>query len=887
MSGENKSNHADTKIVIQEYKGVDRINEPITVGIPFPMGQINNLSTLNLVNPEQGLEQFQATALAEWPDKSIKWCLFDFQADIGANQTCEWSVQQTENCLNTDPNAGINAETYEKTILVDTGAAVFILSRQTFKPFISVKVSGYEMVDFTKSNIIFTNQNQAGSEPVIEKMVWETDGTLRKTLKIEGYFPNKLDNARPVEFTSRISFFIKKTFVKIEFTLLNPNAAKHPGGIWDLGDPGSVLFSDLSLRVALKKENNPAVVECFINEDSTDGSNEIFKKENIERFHGTHLNLYQDSSGGDNWNCHNHVNRNNEVKHTFRGYKLHSKEKVLLKGKRAVPVISLRAKEMKITGAIKNFWQNFPKALEGKDNSLIFKLFPEEYSDLFELQGGEQKTHTIFIGFDSSGSDTSLDWIDYPLIAGATPQAYAQTGVFPYLVPDSEMRETDLLDLVNSAIDRNTSFFKRREIIDEYGWRNFGELYADHEAAEHDENEMPFISHYNNQYDCINGFFSRYAASGDARWFVLADQLTHHVKDIDIYHTGDDKPEFNKGLFWHTNHYMEAKTSTHRCFSKKQVKPLTLSNYGGGPALSHCYTTGLLNHYYMTGDNTSKYAVLDLASFIRNNLKMDNTLTSKVLKKLKKIKNAVSKTSKDRVQLGKIYGLDGPGRSSGNALNVLLDAYYLTKDMKYLQSAEHLILNCIHPHDVIEKRDLLDTENRWMYTIFLQAIGKYLALKSVSVQYDFMWGYARNSLLNYGMWMVENELPYLDAPYKLDYPNETWATQEFRKSFILFTCTKYSKDDLQKEKFKERAVFFSKAAFKYLFSYKTANLIRPIILTLQNGFAKNFFDLHGELDINKSAIESKQLQYSRLFYWLKKIGKINLINEYNYLKWRI
>ena len=46
------------------------------------------------------------------------------------------------------------------------------------------------------------------------------------------------------------------------------------------------------------------------------------------------------------------------------------------------------------------------------------------------------------------------------------------------------------------------SILNRREIIDEYGWRNFGEIYADHEAVYH-QGRGPFVSHYNNQYDLI------------------------------------------------------------------------------------------------------------------------------------------------------------------------------------------------------------------------------------------------------------------------------------------------------------------------------------------------------------------------------------------------
>ena len=73
------------------------------------------------------------------------------------------------------------------------------------------------------------------------------------------------------------------------------------------------------------------------------------------------------------------------------------------------------------------------------------------------------------------------------------------------------------------------------------------------------------------------------------------DDLARHVIDIDIYHTDKDRDEFNGGLFWHTNHYLDAATSTHRTHSREhqKIKP---GGCGGGPGLEHLYTTGLLYH---------------------------------------------------------------------------------------------------------------------------------------------------------------------------------------------------------------------------------------------------------------------------------------------------
>src|SRR5436853_4454991 len=54
-----------------------------------------------------------------------------------------------------------------------------------------------------------------------------------------------------------------------------------------------------------------------------------------------------------------------------------------------------------------------------------------------------------------------------------------------------------------------TTLFRSREVIDEYGWRNYGDVWADHEEAYYD-GPRPIISHYNNQYDLLHSFLIQF-----------------------------------------------------------------------------------------------------------------------------------------------------------------------------------------------------------------------------------------------------------------------------------------------------------------------------------------------------------------------------------------
>ncbi len=838
-------------ILVEESAGYQRAAEPVTLGVPLPRGLLSGADELTLSDPAAGQLSLQADPLAHWPDGSIKWLLLDFQLSVAAGARKELLL----NTNSTGSPAGyvhkVTTSQEKDAFIVETGVSRFALNPKIFQPFKSVRVAGEEMVDADASCVTLTDAHGNECRPEICTFQSEAAGSLRTTLKVTGRFRTAQGKAF-ASFVARLHFFAGKSLVKMTFTLHNPRAAKHRGGLWDLGDPGSLYFNDLSLQVGLQT-SGPVTTQWQAQPADAPGHTT-----------GRDLVIYQDSSGGENWRSSNHVNRCGEVRHSFRGYRVSSEDKVIKEGLRASPLIGIRDKGKQITAGVQSFWQNFPKALEARDGVLTVRLFPHQYDDLFELQGGEQKTHTLYLDSQAHSEETTpsngchsraggnlggqagacdtadLRWIDAPLIARCTPEWYAASGAVRGLTREPENSDGALAALVNCAINGDNTFFHRREVIDEYGWRNFGELYADHEAVFH-QGPQALVSHYNNQYDAVFGFLRQFLAGGDPRWFLLADQLCHHVRDIDIYHTGADRPAYNHGLFWHTNHHLDAATCTHRCFSKAHAAGKARKEYGGGPALSHLYTSGLLLHYYATGEVSSREAVLELVTFAEANLALQHSWRQRLRAAAKRVQETIVNLKfRQPGPSNNVYGLAGPGRASGNTLNTLLDGFALTGERRYLQQAEALIRSCVHPQDDIGSRDLLDVERRWMYTIFLQALGGYLDVKSELGQADAMFEYARASLLHYATWMLDNEYIYLDKPEKLEFPNETWAAQEMRKGSVLNCTAPYSADSL-KRKLVEKAEYYCDAGADKLARFVTKNLTRPVVLILSSGVRRAYF----------------------------------------------
>ena len=170
----------------------------------------------------------------------------------------------------------------------------------------------------------------------------------------------------------------------------------------------------------------------------------------------------------------------------------------------------------------------------------------------------------------------------------------------------------------------------------------------------------------------------------------------------------------------------------------------------------------------------------------------------------------------------------------------------LTGEPGFLAKAEQIIRRCIHPADDIEARNLLDAENKWFYTMFLQALGRYLDFKAERGQLDRMYSYARASLLQYARWMAEHEYPYLDKPEILEYPTETWPAQDMRKSEVFEAAARIADTSSERERFLERSRFFFESSTTTLATMPTRSLTRPVVLLLSNGLARAYSELNPE-----------------------------------------
>ena len=787
--------------------GFARTLEPVSVGIPFPRGAARDDDRWTLQAGDGASLPLQIRVLDRWPDGSIRWALLDSRVTIAAGMTAATLTLRQGLDPEPDPSPQVRIDMPATDELsIDTGAVKFRLSPNAPLVLARVDVAGDTAFDETSSKLIVCDATGEQWPVSWQPPSIEFHGPLRVGVVAHGAAKNP--SGAQLRLTLRLDFHAGLASVRTRLTVTNPRRARHPRGIWELGDAGSILLREVSLVLQASRAEGSRVrwslePECW--------------EADAQAFH-----LYQDSSGGDNWAGANHVNRHGHVPLRLRGYEADADGRRIT-GLRATPIVVIDGASM-LGVAVPQFWQNFPRALTATASALTVSFFPGDASDVQELQGGEQKAHECHLLFGrDTVTDQPLEWCRSPLLIHPAPDWYASSDAVRYLVT-SNCDDGGYRGLVDAAVEGTDTFLAKRERADEYGWRHFGEIYGDHEAIFH-TGASPLMSHYNNQYDAVAGCFYQFMRTGDPRWWTQCLDLAAHVIDIDLYHTDEDKSAYNHGLFWHTYHYVDAGKSTHRSYPTGTV--------GGGPSAEHNYTTGLMLHYFATGEAASRDAALGLAQFV---VDIDDG-TRTVFRWLDSGYTGVASASRST-------DYHGPGRGSGNSLNALLDGHRLSGDRRYLDKAEQIIRRCTHPRQDLAALHLLDPENRWFYTMYLQSIGKYLDWKVELGEIDEMYGYGRDVLLHFARWMAQHERPYLSRPDLLEYPTETWAAQDIRKSEV-FDCAARHAQDAERAQFLERAEFYFNYSIATLQTMPTRTLARPVVLLLAHGFRRAHVRQHG------------------------------------------
>ena len=170
-----------------------------------------------------------------------------------------------------------------------------------------------------------TSKSEKRYQSLLTAVMLEEEGPLRTTVRLAGELQGGGESLANVVL--RVHCFAGLSTVRCEVTLHNPRKAEHPGGLWDLGSGGSIYLRDAALVLSHPEASH-----------WTAGRLSLEPGQPALPFTSA-CELYQDSSGGENWDSRNHVNRDRQVPLTFRGYRVRRDTEVAT-GLRATPTLA-------------------------------------------------------------------------------------------------------------------------------------------------------------------------------------------------------------------------------------------------------------------------------------------------------------------------------------------------------------------------------------------------------------------------------------------------------------------------------------------------------------------------------------------------------------------
>lgn len=259
-----------------------------------------------------------------------------------------------------------------------------------------------------------------------------------------------------------------------------------------------------------------------------------------------------------------------------------------------------------ITVAIRDFWQNFPKAIEADPAGIVrVSLFPNGSQFRHNLRIGEEKTHTVLLAFGNSAptaetAEQAAEAFNHPLFGIASPSWYVQSGALGE-VPALDLGRWPLYErYVRTAFEPNPDFdplvddpsFGNPTLLETigrynfYGWQDYGDVPLDYEAfGPRQAGQM------NLKYWYVYGMLVQLCRSGDLQWMDLARPAAWHLADIDYLHIPDEGVQHwaHGAYFGHSQHDEPGNTNPNRNYNSPSV-----DLFFGVPEL--------LLSYYLFGD---------------------------------------------------------------------------------------------------------------------------------------------------------------------------------------------------------------------------------------------------------------------------------------------
>lgn len=270
---------------------------PITLGVPFPEGVLQNPEQVKVVDSRGNEIASQITEVSTWEpaDKSIKWAWVFFFADAGEDYFIEYgpNVRRT-------PHEGhsivtINNQRPYGGVEVNTGTLRFQLDKRNTGGFLDVVEVNSAGDGFREEHVIATGVKDRGSfmdmlddrgiDPsktiVHQTFIEKGSGPLHTIIRIEGEYQYTRSDNPASPFVTRIHAFAGKSYIRVYHTITytgipdksRPLNGEHPAVATGLGP---MVDEEARLLDAGMTQPNDRIHSIGMNLDYQLGENRSF-----------------------------------------------------------------------------------------------------------------------------------------------------------------------------------------------------------------------------------------------------------------------------------------------------------------------------------------------------------------------------------------------------------------------------------------------------------------------------------------------------------------------------------------------------------------------------------------------------------------------------------
>ena len=570
------------QLKITEEEGIERRAWPFTRGVPLPAGALSDLDALYLKDPQGNVVPAQFRVLSRWPDKSLKWVLADFQAEVPAGGEATCTLHTDGAAPNPAPAAVLRLEEDDERIMVDTGALRFAIGKQHFGLFEFAELKegprvasegGEAWVRICESSADGETQRyiygmggnclaSLGREEYQVRV--EEAGPLRAVIRCEGAFEadapmHHYAGYRPFRFILRIYAYAGQAFVRVLHTVVvtcNPRET-------EVEEIGVRVLASLSgtqrCRVASRRPRE---------EDLEPGQSLV-----LGQRLSNHFRLERRAGG--------HLEK-------------------LAEGERTEGWMTVEDEQVGVGVGLRYMAEEYPKALETAPGGqgievylwrdpdggrLDFRRYAEEVAwhegeGVYADGTGTAKTSEFFVCFyPTSRGEQAIDCLrgllappHLALDPAWGARCEATGGFAPFDLerfPASERMMAGFLDWLERTIQLNRW----------YGFFDWGDVLV---AWEEEKNDWRFRGRWgwcNSEWDPRHGVWIQYLRTGASRHFRLGEAMTRHSVDVDTCHFHPLRPYMVGGCFRHS-----------------------VDHFGDEPGASHTFVDNWVDYYYLTGD---------------------------------------------------------------------------------------------------------------------------------------------------------------------------------------------------------------------------------------------------------------------------------------------